>query len=63
MNKKHKDLLNKSLQTLFILSTSCFLFSVLLIFNHVPHGAAFSAQAGILGVVGWSFVKELFYYY
>lgn len=61
MSKKMKQVLNNSLNTLGVISLLLLTGSVLLLLGQITHMAAFTAQLGVAGVAGWSFLKELFY--
>jgi hypothetical protein len=61
MNKKMKQAINNCLNALGIVSLLLLTGSVLLLLGQVTHTAAFTAQLGVAGAAGWSFLKELFY--
>ena len=56
-----KQAINNSLNTLGIVSLLLLTGSVILLLGQVTHAAAFTAQLGVAGAAGWSFLKELFY--
>jgi hypothetical protein len=61
MSKKMKQTINNCLNTLGIVSLLLLIGSVLLLLGQVTYTAAFTAQLGVAGAAGWSFLKELFY--
>lgn len=62
MSKKMKQVINKTLNILVTISLFLLAGSVILLFGQITHTAAFTAQLGVAGIAGWSFVKELLYY-
>jgi hypothetical protein len=61
MNKKMKQAINNSLNTLGIVSLLLLTGSVILLLGQVTYTAAFTAQLGVASAASWSFFKELFY--
>ena len=53
--------MNKGMTLLSFISLFLLFTSVVLMFIHTPCMAALSAQIGVAGITGWTFLKELFY--
>lgn len=62
MSKKMKQVINKTLNTLVMVSLFLLAGSVVLLLGQITHTAAYTAQLGVAGIAGWSFIKELLYY-
>jgi len=59
--KNWKQLTNKCLNTLKIVSLFLLIGSVFMLLAQITYTAAFTAQLGVAGLASWSFIKELFY--